>query len=145
MKEYEYIVGALEGYLCDELTGVICSENYRSRSYEHGYRNIFTEYRELHKNFEINKAKFTDLNLEQSVREEFQNQCQIKCKDARDRFLKDIQACSDVDIKSSMDRYLKKLGEEEVQTVSKRICLYPYLVSLLREKEKGGEINGKRF
>lgn len=30
MKEYEYIVEALEGYLCDELTGMICSENYRN-------------------------------------------------------------------------------------------------------------------
>lgn len=145
MKEYEYIVAALEGYLCDELTGVICSENYRNKSYEHGYRKIFIEYRNLHKEFYANRDKFSDLSQEQDVREELRHQCEIKCKDIQARFLKDIQACTNVDLKISMDNYLKKLEEEDTKTVAKRICLYPYLVSVLRAARKGDGSNGKKF
>lgn len=145
MKEYEYIVEALEGYLSDELTGVICSENYRNKSYEHGYRKIFVEYRKLHNDFCANREKFADLSQEQAAREEFQHQCEMKCKDIQAKFLNDIQACTNVDIKSSMDKYLEKLEEEETKTVAKRICLYPYLVSVLRATRKGEKSNGKKF
>lgn len=145
MKEYEYIVEALEGYLCDELTGVICSENYRNRSYEHGYRKIFIEYRNLHKEFCANREKYTDLSHDQDVREEFRQQCEMKSKDIQTRFMKDMQACTDVDIKSFMDDYLKKLEEEEPKTAAKRVCLYPYLVSVLRAHRKGEESDGKKF
>ena len=145
MKEYEDIVTALEGYLCDELTGVICSENYRNKSYEHGYRNMFVEYRKLHEEFETNREKFTDRSQEQDAKEEFQHQCEMRRKDVRDRFLSDIQACTDVDIKGPLENYLKKLDEEETKTVAKRICLYPYLVSVLRTTRKGEESNGKKI
>lgn len=145
MKEYEYIVEALERYLCDELTGVICSENYRNKSYEHGYRKIFLEYRRLHRDFCANREKFTDLSQEQGAIEEFQRQCEMKSKDIQVRFLQDMQVCTDVDMKSFMDDYLKKLEDEEVKTVAKRICLYPYLVSVLRTAGKGEESDGKKF
>lgn len=59
--------------------------------------------------------------------------------------MNDIQACTNADIKSSMDDYLKKLEDEKVKTVAKRICLYPYLVSVLREAKKGEESDGKKF
>lgn len=145
MKEYEYIIEALEGYLCDELTGMICSENYRNKSYGHGYRKIFAEYRKLHEDFCANKEKYTDLSQEQSVREEFQHQCELKCKNIQIRFLNDIQACTNADIKRSMDDYLKKLEEEEVKTTAKRICLYPYLVSVLRASRKGEKFDGEEI
>ncbi len=145
MKEYEYIVEALEGYLCDELTGVICSENYRNKSYEHGYRQIFIEYRNLHKDFCANREKFTDVSKEQAVRKEFRQQCEMKSKDIQAKFLKDLQVCTDIDIKSYMDAYLKRLEGEETRTAAKRICLYPYLVSVLRATRRGGGRYGEKF
>lgn len=69
----------------------------------------------------------------------------MKRKDIRDKFLNDIQACTDVDIKGPMHNYLKRLEEEEAKTVAKRICLYPYLVSVLRTTRKGEESDGKIF
>lgn len=145
VKEYEYIVEALEGYLCDELTGVICSENYRNRTYEHGYRNIFNEYRKLHEEFETNRENFTNSIQEQRVREEFRDQCRMKREDAKTRFMNDIQACSDVDINIFANDYLTKLEDEEDKTVAKRICLYPYLVSVLRANRKGEKSDGKKI
>lgn len=137
MKEYEYIVEALEGYLCDDLTGMICSENYRNKSYEYGYRDLFSEYRKLHEDFCANRERFADLSQEQSAREELQHQCEIKRKEILDEFLKDLKVCTSADIKGSMDDYLQKLEAEEDKTVAKRICLYPYLVSVLRARRKG--------
>lgn len=145
MKEYEYIVAALEEYLCDELTGVICSENYRNKSYEHGYRQIFAEYRKLHEDYCANREKFADLTQEQSVRAEFQHQCELKREEMRIEFFKDVQACTDVDIKKFMDSYLSTLEQEEAKTVAKRICLYPYLVSVLRASRKGVKFNGEKL
>ena len=91
---------------------MICSENYRNKSYEHGYREIFAGYCKLYEDFCANKEKFTDLSQEQSVREEFQHQCEVKCKNIQIRFLNDIQACTNADMKRSMDDYLKKLEED---------------------------------
>nr|WP_304429695.1 hypothetical protein [uncultured Acetatifactor sp.] len=141
MKEYEYIIEALEGYLCDELTGVICSENYRNKSYGHGYRQIFNEYRRLHETYKSEEEIFSNRERENAAREEFRCQCNEKREDVRIRFLKDIQSCTSIDIKSIMDDYLKRQEGEEAKTIAKRICLYPYMVSVLRKNRSGGKSN----
>lgn len=145
MKEYEYVIQALEEYLCDELTGVICTENYRNRSYEHGYRKLFVEYRKLHEDFEKNKERYIDTEQEQGAREEFKRQCRLKREDVFERFIKDIRSCSEVDVNGYVEKYLEDLEKEEVQTVAKRICVYPYLVSVMRENKEGGMNNDKKF
>lgn len=134
MKEYEYIMEALEGYLCDELTCIICSENYRNISYEQGYRDLYLKYRKLHKDFEDNRTKFMDPSQEKSNKEEFYHQCQKERETIRNRFQKDMRTCVDFDIDVFANQYLSRLEEEEKRTTAKRICLYPYLVSVLREK-----------
>lgn len=136
MKEYEYVVKAVEGYLCDELTALICSENYRNRSYDRGYRKLFKRYQQLRTNFEEKCRQFSDPAQETAVTEEFKRQCQENQQQVRSQFLEDIQLCTKSDIKGAMKDYLEGLEAEEFQTVSKRICLYPYLVSVLREHEK---------
>lgn len=144
MKEYEYIVEALEGYLCDQLAGVICSENYTDRSYNYGYLNIFKEYCGLHQRFCDNQEKYVDPVHGQKVREELQHEYMQRRQDIRNRFMKDVQDCVDIKIDSYEDDYLKKLDEEEIKTVAKRICLYPYLVSVMRENRKGEDYHGKK-
>ena len=139
MKEYEYIVEAIDGYLCDELTSVIASENYRNRTYKHGYRKIFMQYCELHEEFQAERERFMDPVQEREAKQDFQRQCQEKREDIQIRFLKDIQACTSIDMKHYMIDYLKKLKDEEVETVAKRICVYPYLVSILRKSQSEGE------
>lgn len=134
MKEYEYIMEALEGYLCDELTCIICSENYRNRSYEQGYRDLYFKYRNLHKDFENNRTNFMDPSREKSIKEAFYHQCQEERESVRNRFQKDMQVCVDFDIDVYAKQYLNQLEEEEKRTTAKRICLYPYLVSVMREK-----------
>lgn len=136
MKEYEYIVKAVEGYLCDELTALICSENYRNRSYDIGYRKLFQRYQQLRTNFEEKREQFSDPDQETAVTEEFIRQCQENQQQVRSQFLEDIQLCTKSDMKGAMKDYLEELEAEEFQTVAKRLCLYPYLVSILREDDK---------
>lgn len=143
MKEYEYVVKVVEGYLCDELTGLICSENYRNKSYDFGYRTLFAQYRKLCKDFNKNYERFTDPAQEAAVDEEIKRLCQEKQQQVRSQILVDMQPCTDVDMGIEMQRYLQALEEEEVQSVAKRICLYPYLVSVFREhRKKEGRSDG---
>ena len=146
MKEYEYIVQAVEGYLCDELTALICSENYRNKSYDSGYRKIFERYQSLHRNFEENCEQFTNPVREAESAEEFKQRCLTFQQQVRRQFLEDILLCTPADIKGATEEYLKELRAEEFQTVAKRICLYPYLVSVLREhKKKEVGCHGKKI
>lgn len=136
MKEYEYIVKNVEGYLCDQLTGVICSENYRLQSYDMGYMLIFKEYWSLHKNYVDNQARFQDPALKDEVDQELEDHCQKQRKEILERFLRDMQACagdSGVDLAKYKDHYLEELGKEDTKTLAKRVCLYPYIVSVMRE------------
>ena len=136
MKEYEYVVKAVEGYLCDELTALICSENYRNISYDRGYRKLFNRYQELRADFEEKREQFSNPDHETAVTEEFKCQCQKNQQEVRSQFLKDIQLCTQADMKGEIKYYLEELEAEEFQTVAKRICLYPYLVSVFREHKK---------
>lgn len=136
MKEYEYVVEAVEGYLCDELTALICSENYRNRSYDSGYRKLFKRYQQLRINFEKKREQFTNPLQKTAATEEFKRHCQENQQQVRSQFLEDIQPCTQVDMKGAMRDYLEGFEAEEFQTVAKRICLYPYLVSVFREHEK---------
>lgn len=54
----------------------------------------------------------------------------------RTKILADIQPCAEIDMNSMAQQYLEALEKEEVQTVAKRICLYPYLVSVFRKNRK---------
>ncbi len=146
MKEYEYIVKAVEGYLCDELTCLICSENYRNKSYDSGYRTLFSNYQKLHESFIYNYKRYTDPTQEASVTKEIDYLFCKKQQQAQSQFLTDIQACTKIDMHCIAKHYLAVLEEEEMQTVAKRICLYPHLVSMFREQRKeGGEFDGQVF
>lgn len=136
MKEYEYIVKVVEGYLCDELTSLICSENYRNRSYDKGYRELFMRYQQLRTDFEKNYELFTSPAREIEAAAQFKCQCQENQQQIRLQFLEDIQLCTQANMKGAMEDYLDGLKAEEFQTVAKRICLYPYLVFVLREHKK---------
>lgn len=146
MKEYEYIIAALEGYLCDQLAGVICSENYRDRSYNAGYMTIFKEYWSLHEKYKNNCAQLEDPTQEKKVQDDLQVYCQKQREEICKCFLNDMQACVDdpnFDLTKSKDSYLEKLRAEDANILAKRVCLYPYLVSVMREHcKREGESDG---
>lgn len=137
MREYEYIVEAIDGYLTDELAGIICTENYTNKSYAHGHRRIFDQYRALHQEFVEHEAAMGDSETEKAAREEFKRQFAEKCSKMQDAFLKDIQVfCGSTSIKRYQDDYLQKYQGEKIKTVSKRVFLYPYLVAVSRKEVK---------
>lgn len=137
MKEYEYIVEAIDGYLTDELAGVICAENYTDKSYAHGHRRIFDQYRALHQEFVDYEATMGDSETEKAARKEFKRRFAEKCSKMQNAFLKDIQSfCGSTSIKRYQDDYLLIYQCEKVKTVSKRVFLYPYLVEVSRKEVK---------
>lgn len=139
MKEYEYIIKAMEGYLCHQLTGVICSENYRDRSYDIGYMTIFKEYWSLHEEYNKNRVRLEAPTLEEGAVREFEAHCQKKQEEIWKRFFTDMQACikdTSFDLTESREYYLCELEKEDAKTLAKRVCLYPYLVSVMRRHHR---------
>lgn len=63
---------------------MICSENYRDESYGYGCREMFDEYRTLHKEFHIDREKFTDGLHEQEIKKKYQEQCAEKRENAQE-------------------------------------------------------------
>lgn len=147
MKEYEYIVEAIDEYLTDELVGVICTENYTNKSYVHGHRRIFDLYRTIHKEYEKYELESENPQMQKIAREEFNRQCREKRLKMQNAFLIDIQKfCGNVSIKDYQNEYLQKLQKEDVQTVSKRTYLYPYLVTVSRKiMKEASQSNGKKI
>lgn len=125
MKEYEYIVGALEGYLCEQLASVICMENYENNPHPHGYRRIFDEYIELRNEFQNEKFE----------KNEFPNEeWKQKAKEILDSFVESLgNTVNDVELEDEKNKYLHKLYEEENITLGKKVGIYPYITKKARE------------
>lgn len=126
MQEYEFVIEAMNTYLCDQLASVICMENYGDKSYPHGYRRIYDEYCELR---ELYSAKKDD-DFEKIKVDWVKKRQQIL-----DKFVEDINlTVKDYDLNLVKKKYFEKLSEEDVDTLGKRIGIYPYLISEARKK-----------
>lgn len=126
MKEYEFIVSAIEEVMSDRLIALICLENYGVQSQPDGYRALFDQYGTLQEQYK--ECIIADCSEELS--EERINEFKLKWEKEREEmfksFIKDLNAEAVAEYRS---KYEKMLSEEEIQTLGKRIAIYPYLVS----------------
>ena len=87
MKEYEYICAGIEHFLVDELVAVICQENLDGKTYEHGFRKLFDNYKKLRRSF---------IELSYDGREidsgDISNELAKKRNDVLNSFIDDIDA-----------------------------------------------------
>lgn len=126
MQEYKFIIEAMDTYLCEQLASVICMENYSDKSYPHGYRRIFDQYMEL-------RSQYTGLNEENFS--EIKSVWKEKQKQILEKFVEDLNSTvEDLDLEAVKKHYLDQLSEEDVITLSKRVGIYPYLISEARKK-----------
>lgn len=134
MKEYEFIIKAIEYYLSDQLVATICRESYEQVGRIGGFQNIFREYGKLHQIYSLKDDKELTLFLEQM--EEMR-------MERLDSFVDDLaEEKNGLDINSLKDKYINELKKEDAQTVGKRVYIYPYLVEQMRfynSKRKGEE------
>ena len=125
----------LEGYLCDELTGVICSENYRNNTYDLGYKNIYEEFWKLHNMYQSNISEYSDSSKDLKSKEKIRDYCENKRETLKNSFQQDLLSCSSASkdiILGKLKEYHERLEREEDISLAKRVCEYPYGVKIHR-------------
>lgn len=128
MQEYKFIIDAMDTYLCEQLASVICTENYSDKSYPHGYRRIFDQFVELH-------DQYNDLSLKKKHFSEIKSAWEEKRNQILEKFVSDLNLTVDnVDLEIVAKHYLDQMSKEDVITLSKRVGIYPYLISEARKQ-----------
>lgn len=129
MKEYEFIVQAIENDLCDQLTGVICRENYEVKPFSAGFRRIFDEYGRLHNEYAI--CSESERN---TLVESYQKVWKNKCQERIEEFISDLREEQNApDVEGLKNTFFNALSKEDVKTTEKKTFIYPYLVTKMRE------------
>ena len=145
MKEYEFIVTAIEEVLSDRLIALICLENYGIKSRPDGYRTLFDRYNTLQKEFKESIIPNCGDEISDEQKEIFELQWQVEREKMLNTFMNDLlKAESNIglnvqDIEEHKKKYEELLKDEDVQTLGKRIGIYPYLISSVYAKGGGKE------
>ncbi len=145
MREYEYIVIAIEEFLCDNIAAIVCLENYNNCQLYGGFRKFFESYRRLHEAYQEKAESFKNSEIEE--KQKFHDECEQNRNKMLDAFIIDANFYSkNIDFKSEVDNYYSKLDEEDIITPEKRIYVHKYLLSLIsnNSKEKEGERDGNK-
>ena len=112
MKEYEFIVNAIEEDLCDQLVSVICRENYEDEKHADGFRRIFDEYGKLH---ELYLKEEDDIRKDGSLNT-YRNKWEQKRKQRLEWFIKDLEEeRNGLNVAALAAKYLERLEKEEIQ------------------------------
>ena len=155
MKEYEYITYGIENYLVDELVGVICQESLESKPYPDGFRRIFDNYKLLRQKFKDKsdvltiddfKDKSDELGTSDipeselgAIVDEFENDR----SHFLESFLLEIESnYPDLGVRQISDDYFRKISFDDVETTEKRVCIYPYIISQVRQYDERKFKNG---
>lgn len=143
MKEYEYITYGIENYLVDELVGVICQESLESKPYPDGFRRIFDNYKLLRQKFKDKSDELGTSDIPESelgaIVDEFENDR----SHFLESFLLEIESnYPDLGVRQISDDYFRKISFDDVETTEKRVCIYPYIISQVRQYDERKFKNG---
>lgn len=143
MKEYEYIVIAIEEFLCDNISAIVCLENYNNCQFVHGFRNFFYRYRQLHKTYQEKAELFKSKDYEKE-KQRYLDECKQNRNEMLEAFIKDTECYLNIDFKSIVDSYYSELEKEDVITPDKRIYIHKHIISSISKnsKKKEGERDG---
>lgn len=143
MKEYEYITYGIENYLVDELVSVICQESLESKPYPDGFRRIFDNYKLLRQKFKDKSDELGTSDIPESelgaIVDEFENDR----SHFLESFLVEIESnYPDLGVRQISDDYFRKISFDDVETTEKRVCIYPYIISQVRQYDERKFKNG---
>ncbi len=139
MKEYEFVVRAIEEDFCDQLMALICYENYSMKPWEGGHKRIFDSYGELYDLIRGDEDGCLDLD---GLLAECCGVWERNRDDRLEKLLKDLKEERDgPEVDELKSRFFERLGEEDVQTPEKRAFIYPYLIETMREWHSQREMN----
>lgn len=140
MKEYEYIVLAIDEFMSHFVTKTICLENYYDEDYAEDFKSIFKmfcelrdEYRNIYNQSDIKPIDIAKIKAEfRFKREEILNDFILKMESIE----------KTIDFKEKVKEYFNDIGKEDVETLEMQIMVYPYLISVLRKNEESRSNNG---
>jgi hypothetical protein len=138
MKEYEYICAGIEHFLVDELVAVICQENLDGKTYEHGFRKLFDNYKKLRRSF---------IELSYDGREidsgDISNELAKKRNDVLNSFIDDIDAnYPSLNVRYLVEQYQTTIDSQDTINTEKRVSIFPYIISQIRILEEEKNNNG---
>jgi len=137
MQDYEHMMVAIDELISHNVVGIICMENYQNCYFPNGFRKVFDSFCEMREDYEKNKEKYLDEKLEAIERARFQAQCREKKEELLRKFIDELKAIDpEIDYEKEAKNYYITLEREDVQTPEMNLSIYPYLISLIREKEE---------
>lgn len=135
MKEFEFVVSAMDAFIVDQLVSVICTENYEEESYVGGFQKIFDDFRTLHEEYQKNREKLDSPGDQTSYTEQIRA-WESRRNDVRKSFLEYIKEDNPGhDIFTFVRTYEEKMKAQDITSIEMRVLLYPYMIRKMRELE----------
>lgn len=137
MLDYEYMLMAIDEVLSHDVAGIICMENYHNCYFPNGFRKIFDQFWVFQKEYEHNKEKLQTEIAQEIEIAKFQARCCYQKEELLRNYIKELEHIEpSIDYKEEVKKYRVSLEQEDVQTLEMELAIYPYLVSLIREREE---------
>lgn len=137
MHDYEHMMLAIDELISHNVAGIICMENYKNCYFPNGFRKVFDSFCEIREDYEKNREKYLNEESEIIERTKFQAQCREKKEKLLRDFIDELKEIdSEIDYEKEVKEYYITLEQEDVQTPEMYLSIYPYLISLIREKEE---------
>lgn len=137
MKEYEFMMLAVDEIISHDIAAVICMENYKNCYLPRGFRKAFDLFCEFRMDYERNKDEMQNEEKERMTVAKLQAECRLRRQEILKGFILDLKHIdSAIDYKDEIKRYFCKMEQEDVQTMEMQLLMYPYLISLIREREE---------
>ncbi len=137
MQDYEHMIVAIDELICHNVAGIICMENYKDCYFPNSFKKVFDLFCEIRKEYEENKGKYLDESASDMEKIKFQMRCRRKKEELLKAFICELKVIdSEIDYEGELKEYYNALEQEDVQTPEMYLSVYPFLISLIREREE---------
>lgn len=140
MKEYEYIVVVTNEIFSHLISSTICLENYFNESIDDSFRNLFTYFNEVRKDYKKNIGENSQGGSEKLDVAKVTARCRYMREKILESYIKELEKIDEsINFREKTAEYYKKIEKEDVETLEMQLMIYPYLLTLIRNNEEGKE------
>ncbi|MBD5503163.1 MAG: hypothetical protein HDR09_05250 [Lachnospiraceae bacterium] len=137
MSDFEHMIIAIDELISHNVAGIICMENYRNCYFPNGFRKVFDSFCKIREDYEKNRERYSGEETGIIERAKFQTYCREEKERLLGKFINELKGInSEIDYEEAVKNYYIALEQEDVQTLEMHLSIYPYLISLIREKEE---------
>lgn len=137
MRDYEHMIVAIDELISHNVSGIICMENYQNCYFPNGFRKVFDSFCKIREDYEKKREKYLDEKTEIIERAKFQAKCREEKEILLRKYIDELKAIDpEINYEEEVKNYYITLEQEDVQTPEMYLSIYPFLISLIREKEE---------